>query len=222
VWHRYNGDGYGEHEDGRPFDGTGIGRGWPLLVGERAHFELARGNEQEARRLCQVMAGQSSAGGLIPEQIWDAEDIRERGLLNGRPAGSAMPLVWAHAEHIKLQRSLRDRRVFDMPPQTVQRYQVDTVAAKLAFWRFNHKCHQMPPGKVLRIEALTAAIVHWSVDDWRTVGDTQTTNTHLGIHFADVPTDQLPAARTVRFTFFWIDANRWEGEDFEITVAAES
>jgi glucoamylase len=222
VWHRYNGDGYGEHEDGRPFDGTGIGRGWPLLVGERAHFELARGNEQEARRLCQVMAGQSSAGGLIPEQIWDAKDIRERGLLNGRPAGSAMPLVWAHAEHIKLQRSLRDRRVFDMPPQTVQRYQVANVPAKLAFWRFNHKCHRMPPGKVLRIEALTAAIVHWSVDDWRTVGDTQTTNTHLGIHFVDVPTDQLPAARTVRFTFFWIDANRWEGEDFEITVAAKS
>ena len=33
IWHRYNGDGYGEHEDGRPFDGTGIGRGWPLLGG---------------------------------------------------------------------------------------------------------------------------------------------------------------------------------------------
>jgi glucoamylase len=29
VWHRYNGDGYGEHDDGSPFDGTGVGRGWP-------------------------------------------------------------------------------------------------------------------------------------------------------------------------------------------------
>jgi glucoamylase len=36
VWHRYNDDGYGEHEDGSPFDGSGVGRGWPLLVGERA------------------------------------------------------------------------------------------------------------------------------------------------------------------------------------------
>ncbi len=45
VWHRYNGDGYGEHEDGRPFDGTGIGRGWPLLVGERGHYELAAGRD---------------------------------------------------------------------------------------------------------------------------------------------------------------------------------
>ncbi len=34
VWHRYNDDGYGEHEDGAPFNGTGIGRGWPLLAAD--------------------------------------------------------------------------------------------------------------------------------------------------------------------------------------------
>ncbi len=26
---------------GAPFDGTGVGRAWPLLTGERAHDELA-------------------------------------------------------------------------------------------------------------------------------------------------------------------------------------
>src|SRR5580704_3075146 len=43
CWYRYNGDGYGEHKDGSAFDGTGIGRPWPLLAGERAHYELAAG-----------------------------------------------------------------------------------------------------------------------------------------------------------------------------------
>ena len=43
AWHRYNGDGYGEHEDGEPFDGTGIGRAWPLLTGERAHLRTGGG-----------------------------------------------------------------------------------------------------------------------------------------------------------------------------------
>ena len=43
AWHRYNGDGYGEHENGDAFDGTGIGRAWPLLTGERGHYELAAG-----------------------------------------------------------------------------------------------------------------------------------------------------------------------------------
>ncbi|TMH64483.1 MAG: glucan 1,4-alpha-glucosidase, partial [Betaproteobacteria bacterium] len=87
VWHRYNGDGYGEHEDGSPFDGTGIGRGWPLLVGERAHYELAAGRRDVAGRLGQTMAAQSSPGRLIPEQIWDSVDCPERDLFNGRPAG---------------------------------------------------------------------------------------------------------------------------------------
>jgi glucoamylase len=49
AWHRYNDDGYGEHEDGAPFNGTGIGRGWPLLTGERAHYELAAGRGEIAK-----------------------------------------------------------------------------------------------------------------------------------------------------------------------------
>jgi GH15 family glucan-1,4-alpha-glucosidase len=34
AYHRYNDDGYGEYADSRPFDGSGIGRAWPLLTGE--------------------------------------------------------------------------------------------------------------------------------------------------------------------------------------------
>ncbi len=130
VWHRYNEDGYGEHEDGSAFNGTGIGRGWPLLAGERAHYELARGNRETAEKLLHVMEAQSSDGGFIPEQVWDAGDIVERELFNGKPSGSAMPLMWAHAEYINCFRSLRDGRVFDMPPQTVQRYLVEKRSAK--------------------------------------------------------------------------------------------
>ena len=55
VWHRYQGDGYGEHADGGPFDGTGVGRGWPLLTGERAHYELAAGRRDTAKALAQAM-----------------------------------------------------------------------------------------------------------------------------------------------------------------------
>ncbi len=51
AWYRYNRDGYGEHEDGSPFDGTGIGRPWPLLAGERAHYELAAGRADSAEEL---------------------------------------------------------------------------------------------------------------------------------------------------------------------------
>ncbi|MEB8485527.1 glycosyl hydrolase, partial [Acidithiobacillus ferriphilus] len=100
VWHRYNGDGYGEHADGSPFDGTGIGRGWPLLVGERGHYALAAG--EDALPYINAMVAMTGKGGLLPEQVWDATPIPEKGLFPGHPSGSAMPLVWAHGEFVKL------------------------------------------------------------------------------------------------------------------------
>ena len=133
-----------------------------------------------------------------------------------------MPLVWAHAEYIKLRRSLQDGKVFDLPPQPVQRYQLDRVGSSLAMWRFNHKCRRLMPGETLRIEVLAAALIHWSADAWRTSTDTATSDTHLGVHWADLGTSALPAGTIIRFTFYWRETGRWEGEDFSCIVAADA
>ncbi len=220
VWHRYNDDGYGEHEDGSPFDGTGIGRGWPLLTGERAHYELAAGSVAIAKKLLSAMESFANESGLISEQIWDSPDLAERELLFGRPSGSAMPLVWAHAEYLKLQRSLSDGQIFDLPPQTVQRYiKSKTVSPRLT-WRFNHKLRSLPPGKILRIELMAPAVIHWTADDWKTSQDLKTHDAGLGIHMADLPTKSLPEGKQIKFTFYWPEADHWEGEDFIVRIAA--
>ncbi len=221
TWHRYNDDGYGEHDDGSPFDGTGIGRGWPLLTGERAHYELAAGHNEAAKKLLTTLESFANEGGLISEQVWDSPDIPERELFFGRPSGSAMPLVWAHAEYLKLRRSLRDGRIFDLPPQTVQRYLKEKTVSPRRVWRFNHKLRSLPAGKNLRIETLSPAVIHWSADGWQTVQDAATREVGLGIHLADLATQALPKGRQVQFTFYWPDAKRWEGADFAVaTVAA--
>lgn len=218
IWRRYNGDGYGEHEDGEPFDGTGIGRAWPLLTGERAHFELAAGRGKEALNLQTAMESFAGMQGLFPEQIWDTPDMPERELFLGRPSGSAMPLVWAHAEYLKLLRSVHDGRVFDMPPQTVQRYLTDKTESACLVWRFNHKIRFIPVGKTLRIETLAPAVIHWSVDDWTTAIDSNTCDSGLAIHFADLATESLPEDIQVKFTLYWPEAGRWEGADFVVRV----
>jgi len=220
TWYRYNDDGYGEHKDGSPFDGTGIGRGWPLLTGERAHYELAAGRITDAKRLLTTLESFANEGGLISEQVWDSPDISERELYFGRPSGSAMPLVWAHAEHLKLRRSLTDGRIFDMPPQTVKRYLVDKTVSPRLTWRYNNKIRSFPIGKILRVEVLASATVHWTCDDWRTVTDTATRDAGLGIHMADLPTETLPEGSRITFTFHWSLANRWEGADFMVRIAA--
>src|SRR5262249_58563218 len=76
AYHRYNDDGYGEHADGSPFDGIGIGRAWPLLTGERGHFELQRGGDPLP--YLDMMTRMTGPAGLIPEQVWDAPAIPER------------------------------------------------------------------------------------------------------------------------------------------------
>ncbi len=218
LWYRYTDDGYGEHEDGSPFDGTGQGRAWPLLAGERAHYELASGNRGEAERLLATLEASAGAGGLLPEQSWDGPDMPERELRRGGPTGSAMPLAWAHAEHIKLLRSLSDGAVFDMPPQGVKRYIEGKRTSPLRIWRFNHKIRSMPAGKVLRVEALAPARVRWSADGWATVNDSETRPNEFGIHFVDLDVSDATPGASVAFTFFWPQAGHWENVDFRVGI----
>jgi glucoamylase len=220
YWYRYNDDGYGEHADGAPFDGAGIGRLWPLLTGERAHYELAAGRLTEARRLLAAMEAAASDGGLLPEQIWDSDDIAARELFLGRPSGSAMPLAWAHAEHIKLLRSLRDGAVFDMPAPTKTRYIDRKPPPAPQSWRFTSKITKIGSGRTLRLELLQRARVRWSADNWTTVHDSMTEATGLGTYICDLPSDELRAAAPIQFTFFWLETNTWQGANFAVEIAA--
>ena len=215
CWYRYNHDGYGEHEDGSAFNGTGTGRLWPLLTGERAHYELIAGNRAEAHRLLETMEALTSPGGLIPEQVWDADDIPAQELVRGAPSGSAMPLVWAHAEHLKLIRSLSDGAAFDLPPQTVARYLDARKPARCAVWRPDFRCTTLPAGAVLRIDLPAPATVRWSRDGWRTWQETPTRDTRLGLHSAEI--DPAGAASIV---FTWRRADgAWAGEDVALRTA---
>jgi glucoamylase len=219
AWRRYNGDRYGERADGSAFDGSGIGRPWPLLTGERAHYEIAAGHIDRATELLRTLEAFGGKSGLIPEQVWDVADVPARELRFGGPSGGAVPLVWAHAEHLKLHRSLRDGCVFDMPPQTRQRYAIERRRSPHACWRFSHKLRAVPEGRRLRVETLAPARLHWSFDGWTTTTDTPSRDTGLGIHVTELPTDTLPIGTTVVFTFYWPDANRWEQRDYSAVVA---
>jgi glucoamylase len=218
CWYRYNGDGYGEHDDGSPFDGQGTGRAWPLLAGERAHYELAAGHKDVAEQLLRVMELCTEGSRLLAEQVWDAADIPALELFTGKPSGSACPLVWAHSEYIKLRRSLRDGEVFDQPPQTVQRYQVAKQTSEYFLWSINQKSRSIPSGKKLRLVLLKPALVHCSLDNWKTTQDIHTKDTGLGVHVVDLPSHALAPTQEVVFTIFWSQEQYWEGVNFAVVV----
>ena len=186
CWYRYNEDGYGEHDDGGAFDGTGIGRLWPLMTGERALYELAAGRTDEARRLLATLEGLTSNGFLIPEQVWDGRPVPARELTLARPTGSAMPLVWAHAEHIKLCRSLSDGAVFDCPPQTLARYVAQRNSPRVQPWRPDWRADTMVAGQVLRLDLPTAQDVAWSADGWASSAVATITDSGVGLYVAEI------------------------------------
>ena len=219
-WRRYNLDGYGEREDGRPFNGVGIGRAWPLLAGERAHYALSAGRRAEAESLLATIEAQTSPGGLIPEQVWDGPPIPARGLAPGEPSGSAMPLVWAHAEYVKLVRSLADGAVFDMPPHTVRRYAQGKQQARCRPWRPDCPVPRIPAGRILRLDLPQASIVLYTRDAWRTQAEIATRDTGLGLHVAEIWTEGMTAGESVVFTWRDAQAGVWHGRNHEVAIAA--
>jgi glucoamylase len=218
-WHRYNDDGYGEHADGSPFDGHGVGRVWPLLTGERAHFELAAGRIDTARGLAATMRAMAGRGRLLPEQVWDGPDVPGAELRSGKPSGSAMPLVWAHAEYLKLLRSIADRAVFDLPLAVRQR-RIDPRAGHRRFWRRNHKIQSMEPGGSLRIEVPTPSVIHWTAGGGADAAAVPTRDTGTGMHIADLETELLPAG--AKLSLRMEEADRGESDDYTISIEEAS
>jgi glucoamylase len=217
AWHRYNHDGYGQQEDGGPFIQHGVGRVWPLLTGERGHYELAAGRSPETH--LRTMEGLASKTGLLPEQSWDQADRPEIYMWLGQPTGSAMPLMWAHAEYVKLLRSRSDGKVYDAIPEVAKRYLGKRGKRKqLEVWKFNRQVRFMRAGEVLRVQAEAAFRLHWSADNWKSVQDTQSTRNALQIDYADLKNVVTSPGTCIRFTFFWSDSNRWEGKDYVVTV----
>jgi glucoamylase len=125
-WYRYNHDGYGEMDDGRPwnFDGkyTGKGRLWALLAGERGEYELARGEKSAAARRLDAMLGFANDGLMMPEQVWDRPESPRPDLKFGEGTGSATPLAWASAQFVRLASNLQQGRNLDTPDIVAARY----------------------------------------------------------------------------------------------------
>lgn len=161
-WRRYNHDGYGQRDDGRAFDGAGVGRCWPILTGERAHYELAAG--RDVTPWIKTMEQFANAGGMLPEQVWDAPDLPEHRMKLGWPTGAAMPLCWSHAEYISLVRSARDGVCFDRIEPVYHRYVQTGQRSALEIWTRAHQLQHIPGKKTLRLVFETDATITWSAD----------------------------------------------------------
>jgi glucoamylase len=219
AWRRYNHDGYGQREDGSSYTGWGKGRPWPLLTGERGHYEIAAG--RDASPYLQALENFSQGIGLIPEQIWDGPDVPPY-LRFGGTTDAAMPLIWAHSEYVKLHRSAADRKVFDLIEPSYDRYvRGNGERRAVEVWKPNRQVQTAAPGTLLRIQADSPFLLHWTRDEWQNSKDTRSQGTAIGIEFVDIP---LPEKQRdpIRFTFLWLEEDRWEGNDYAVRIGVRN
>jgi glucoamylase len=220
VYHRYNEDGYGEYPDGRPFDGSGVGRAWPLLVGERGHLAMQSGEDPIS--YLRTMWKCASIGGLLPEQVWDAAPIPELGLAPGRPSGSAMPLLWTHAEFLKLLIARELKRPIELLQAVEQRYRSsagDHYAARTAaswHWRDEVPVLRHETGRALLIEDRMAFTLHFGFDGWQRVEERAAEAQPFGLWAVRLTADELSGPTELNFTRRYQDG--WEGADHHVSL----
>jgi glucoamylase len=217
CWRRYNHDGYGQQPDGGAFDGTGEGRSWPILTGERGHYELAAG--QDPMPFIKAMEEFGNEGGMISEQLWDADDLPYEKTKKGKPTGAAMPLCWSHAEYISLVRSRHDGVCFDRIEPAYQRYVIKPSSNQFEMWTLRHQIRRIPLSKTLRIILANDAEIVWSADRWATNQKMDAACSEaLQLWFGDFATETLRKGAQLEFTFFWKKSQRWEGRNFAVTI----
>ena len=212
CWHRYNHDGYGQKPDGGPYEQWGKGRPWPLLTGERAHYELAAG--RDARPLLHAMEKFSKPMGLCRNRFGMKPSLPDTSLRCGGPTGSANPLLWAHSEYVRLLRSCHDGKVFDLIPEVAARYQGSGKLSNVEFWLPKHPIRQARKNHTLRICAPDGFRLRWTSDNWSTWHDSDSQPTGIGGEYVDIPPSDFETQ--VDFTFFWTNVQQWQGQNHTV------
>jgi glucoamylase len=161
AWFRYNFDGYGETNDGGPFQNNVPGRGrlWPIFDAERGNYAIAAsGSGSAGAPYLSALKALSTPQGFISEQVFSPPftlpgDIGDSsgwvvadppGQTAGSITGSMEPLNWAQGEYINLLADIAANKVLDIPQAVCSRY---------------HACVLPPgPGQVevdLNVDAIT-------------------------------------------------------------------
>src|SRR5262249_50786859 len=144
--------------------------------------------EQDPIPLVQTLERFAVGIGLIPEQIWDQPSVPVKLLSYGGPTGAALPLIWAHAEYIKLSRSIADGRVFDRLEPVASRYlgASRVERSRLEVWSRKRQITRVAAGSTLRVVAGAPFDVDVRLDKPQRQASMSSTATGLGVWYVDI------------------------------------
>ena len=138
-----------------------------------------------------------------------------------------MPLVWAHAELIKLAVTRTTGSPTELLAAVLGRYNKAAPAVTTAwYWRDAIDLDTpdgggfdvVPTGRDLVIEDSQQFTLHWGHDNWQNVADLNASPTAFGRYGATLTAAQLAGYNTVEFTRHY--PGGWEGKNHTIEIVA--
>lgn len=225
YWYRYNHDGYGEHSDGSNYNGTGIGRLWPIFSGERGIYDVADGIS--ADWALTAMTSSENASGFIPEQVWD--NSAPSGYTPGTPTKSMNDLNWAMGEFITLLFSANSNTIADAATVVTTRYVTNAYQPHTGY-TIDSNSAQAHPGKALTIyyhgslDSQSKVYLHWGENGWHNVPATDPAMVKRGDNFWQA-TISVPNDATQINMAFNNGAGTWDnngGSDYAIAIAGNT
>jgi glucoamylase len=158
-------------------------------------------------------------GGLIPEQVWDGPSLPARGLEPGKPTGSAMPLVWAHAEFLKLLVARQRKRPLELLGSVEEYLRLKQTKNDTWHWRPDLPFDVVPAGRDLLVDMPVPFVLHLGFDGWQGIEDRPSTPLAFGRHGVRLTAKDFDRRRVVDFTFYFVDTGQWEGRDHHVRLA---
>ena len=205
-YYRYDYDGYGEQVNGANFSGTGVGRIWPLLAGERGHLAVLAGADGLAQLT--TMLKMRTPSGLLPEQVWDQSPLYPQNgiptlpLITGQRTLSATPLAWAHSELIKLAWTRTSKTPAEQLTVVTARYGGQKPAPSTSHWRSAAPLTGLVAGRNLTVEDTQPFTLHYGFGDpanWTGVTDANSIPLPFGMHGLTITAAQLNGHTNLNF-----------------------
>lgn len=222
YWYRYNHDGYGEHADGSDYNGSGVGRLWPIFSAERGLYTISSGSSADAY-LTDLTASENGAG-LIPEQVWDS--AAPSGYTPGAATKSMDPLNWAMAQYIALLFSASSNTVADQPSLTKSRY-VTSAFQPHTGYTVDYNSAQLYQGKALTIyyhgslDNSSHVYLHWGENGWQNIAATNKPMVKRADGFWQTTISVPVDATSLNFVF--TDGTNWDnngGGNWNTSISA--
>jgi glucoamylase len=131
-----------------------------------------------------------------------------------------MPLLWSHAEFLKLLIAREQGRPLELLQCVEKRYRSSYARPSAWHWREELPTASIPRGLALSIEDQCPFSLHFGFDGWQRIEDRAARPQPFGIWSVNLTADELAHCRQVEFTRQF--GNSWEGTDHAVRMDESS